>query len=116
MSWFSNLFSSGSSSSSGSSWWGAILSGVSSYASARSANNTANNNSKNDREIVGLQGLEARRTSAFEKELDRYYSQQDKLDKRNALDTYGKFSRLSTYAPAGYTLPAKPVVPTKPSP
>lgn len=117
MSWFSNLFSSGSSGGgSGSSWWGAILSGVSSYASSRSADKSKDKDSKDAIKLIGLQGLEARKTSAFEKELDRYYSQQDKLDKRNALDTYGKFSRLSTYAPAGYTLPAKPVVPTKPSP
>jgi len=120
MSWFSNLFSSGSGSSgggsSGSGWWGAILSGVSSYASSRSASKGKNKDSKDAIKLVGLQGLEARKTSAFERELDNYYKQKDNLEKRNALDTYGSFSKLSTYAPAGYTLPAKPVVPTKPSP
>lgn len=117
MAWYSNLFGGDSSSSggSGSGWWGAILAGVSAYSSSRSAEKGQKNDSKTQKEIVGLQGLEARRTSAFEKDLDYYYKQKDKLDKRRALDTYGSFSKLGTYAPNDYTLPALPVVPNKPN-
>lgn len=117
MAWYSNLFSSGGSGSggSGTNWWGAILAGVSAYSSSRSTEKGQKNDAKTQKEIVGLQGLEARRTASYEKELDYYYKQKDKLDKRRALDTYGSFSKLGTYAPNDYTLPALPVVPTKPN-
>jgi len=119
MAWYSSLFSGDSygsgGSGSGTNWWGAILSGISSYSQSRSDSKGRKNDTKAQKEIVGLQGLEARRTSAFEKDLDYYYKQKDKLDKRRALDTYGSFSKLGTYAPDDYTLPALPVVPNKPN-
>lgn len=120
MSWYSGLFSSTTSSGGGSSSgaWGdifkAVLGGVSAYSSSRSADKTSKNNTKDQIKLLGLQGIEARKTTQFEKELERYYSQLDKRDKRVALDTYGAFSKLGTYAPNNYTLPAVPVVPTKP--
>jgi hypothetical protein len=117
MAWYSSfLGGSGSSGGSGSGfdWSGLILAGVSAYSQSRSSSNQSKNDAKTQKEIVGLQGAEARRTMDFEKSLDRYYSQMDKRDKRLALDTYGSFSRLRDYAPAGYTLPAVPVVPDKP--
>lgn len=116
MAWYSSfLGGSGSGgSSSGTDWTGLILAGVSAYSQSRSSDKKDKNDAKTQKEIVGLQGAEARKTLEFEKSLDRYYSQMDKRDKRLALDTYGKFSRLRDYAPTGYTLPAVPVVPDKP--
>lgn len=110
MSWFSSIFSGGSSSGgSGFDWTGAVLRGVSAYAASRS---TASSNKQNTQQS----GQEDRKTIAFEKSLEDYYDAKRRREKRDALDTYHSFSKLSSYAPAGYTLPAKPVVPTKPSP
>lgn len=115
MSWLSSLFGGGSSGgSSGINWGDAIIAGIGAYSSSRSSDKNNKNNSKLNKELVGLQGIEARKTTEFERALDYYYQQKDKLVKREALDTYGAFSRLSDYAPAGFALPAKPVVPTQP--
>lgn len=109
MSWFSSIFSGGGSSGGGFDWTGAVLSGISAYAQSRSSSSSSKQNTQ-------LTGAEQRKTIAFEKSLEDYYDAKRRLEKRNALDTYHSFSKLSSYAPAGYALPAKPVVPTKPSP
>ena len=116
MSWFTSLFSGSSGgSSSNFDWTGALLSGISAYSSSRAASRTASDNNKASIEGIKTQGSESRRTIAYEKALNDYYTQKDKLAKRKALDTYGSFSKLSSYAPSGYALPALPVVPSMPS-
>lgn len=102
--------------------WGdvfkSVLGGLGSYATARSKEKSDTRLSKLEAEtaikIAEIQGLEARKKSQFEKDLEYYYKQQDNRNKRIALDTYGAFSKLGTYAPAGYVQPAIPVVPPKP--
>lgn len=109
MSWFSSIFSGSGGSNSKFDWTGAVLSGISAYAQSRGSASANKQNSK-------LSGQEDRKTIAFEKSLEDYYDAKRRREKRDALDTYHSFSQLSSYAPAGYALPAKPVVPTKPSP
>ena len=108
----------------GTSIWGdvfkAVLGGVVSYAGAKSKKKSDVESAKLDAELAiklaGIQGMEGRKTSAFERELEYYYKQLDNKNKRIALDTYGAFSKLGTFAPAGYKLPAAPVVPAMPKP
>lgn len=45
------------------------------------------------------EGEEQRKSSLFEYQLKDYYTQQDKVRKRAALDTYGQFSQISKWAP-----------------
>lgn len=123
MSIFSGVLSGASSSGGSSGIWGdvfkSVLGGISSYAGAKSSGKQAEKMSKLEAEtalkIAQIQGLEARKKTAFEKDLEYYYKQQDNRNKRLALDSYGAFSKLSTFAPQGFTLPAVPVVPPKPA-
>lgn len=102
--------SGGGGGSGGFDWTGALIAGIGAYSSSRSSDK---NQSKNVKET----GREARRTEAFGRELDYYYGQLDKMNKRKALDsTYNAFSRLGSYAPQGYTGTPMPVVPNKPKP
>ena len=105
---WSSLFGSGSGGASGSSSgiWGALLSGLSGAAKGYMSG-------KDLKEGYEAQGKEQRKTSAFEADLLDYYKQKDKVRKRTALDTYGQFSHLSTYAPDYAAAP--PIdMPTKP--
>lgn len=97
----------------GTNWWGAAIAGIASYASSRSANKNA---SKNASKELREGGIEARRTSAFDRDLDYYYEQLDKSNKRKALDSaYHPFSKFASFAPSGYKDPALPTVPSKPN-
>jgi hypothetical protein len=107
---FSGSGGSSGGSSGGTNWWGVALAGLGAAASGRASDKE---NSKN----IGRTGLEARRTTAFERETDYYYDQLKNRNKRMALDkAYHPFSTFGSWAPSGYQDPALPVVPAKPKP
>lgn len=118
MAW-TDWFSSGSSSG-GSSIWGDIFKGVLGGLSATAAGKRKTKDLKFSAEqaiaLAMTQGLEGRKTSAFERDLEYYYKRLDNKNKRIALDSYGAFSKLGTFAPSTYVQPAVPTVPTKPVP
>lgn len=55
------------------------------------------------------EGKEQRKTNLFEYQLKDYYTQQDKVRKRAALDTYGQFNQIKRWAP-NY-VPNNPAIP-----
>jgi hypothetical protein len=76
-------------------WLGAIFSGIGTYFGSRSSENQRQAASKDDYKWTA-------RLSAFEKELDDYYTQRDKAEMRRGANEYAKFSSLDRWAP-GYT-------------
>lgn len=102
--------------SSGSGWsdlLGGVMSGISNSVSQNREDDRAEQGHEWALAIEALRGQENRRTSLFEKELEDYYKQREKYDKRIALDSYGQFSVNSRRSP-NYTPAAAPVAPVKP--
>lgn len=143
MSWLSALTGaaanyyggSSGSSSGGSGFWGAVGNSVSDYFSSGSGwsdllggvmagiGGAAQAGREDDQNrqshewalaLEALRGDQQRRSSLFEMQLEDFYKQRDKRDKRVNLDTFGQFSVQSRRTP-GYTptpLPGAPVMPS----
>lgn len=101
----SSIFGGGS--GSGGNIWTSLLGGLSGYAEAKLSG-------KDLKEGIAAQGKEQRKTIDFEAALKDYYTQQDKVRKRRALDTYGQFSLADRIKP-GYTRTPDVQLPTKPT-
>jgi hypothetical protein len=108
MSTISKIFGGGGSSSGGGSIWTSLLGGLAGAADAKISGQDL-------KDSIKLQGTEQRKTADFEAALKDYYTQQDKVRKRQALDTYGQFSLMDRINP-GYKdtppvqMPPKPTV------
>jgi hypothetical protein len=98
----------GGSSSGGGNIWTSLLGGLAGAADAKISGQDL-------KDSIKLQGTEQRKTADFEAALKDYYTQQDKVRKRQALDTYGQFSLMDRINP-GYQdtppvqMPPKPTV------
>mgnify|MGYP001489784794 CR=1 FL=1 len=92
---------------------GGVLSGASSYLGSRQEGKQQEEQRNFDREAIGLAGAEERKTYGFQKELDKYYVDKDRLERSNALQNFSKYktNRFPGMDPDVSTLPA----PTKPS-
>jgi hypothetical protein len=119
MAWYSGITSGISNYfSSGSGWsdiFKGILGGVSNYAGQQQATYNDKLDFNQNKELIGLQNLEARRNSRFEQQLKDYAQDRDTYKNRVALDTYGQFSNVKSYAP-NYVPPAAPTAPVLPTP
>lgn len=93
---------------------GAAASVVGGAMQGRGASKAADKQAATDKEVVKLQGVEGRKTSAYEAELMDYYSQLNKERNRTARGSmYDKYSKVPK--PADYVraplMGAKPVNP-----
>lgn len=97
------LFGGGDSSQGGGNIWGQMLAGgLNGYAQAGLSE-----------EMLKIKGKEDRMSTAFEAQLIDHYKQRDKVRKRQALDTYGQFSTIKSFAPNYQDTPA-PELPPQP--
>jgi hypothetical protein len=112
-SFFGNLASgllgggSGGSGGDGGNIWGQMLmGGLQGYASTKTQ-------SALTKEQIQENGRQTRLNTAYEAQLVDFYKQRDKVRKRQALDTYGQFSTMNSFAPNA--TPAPPIeMPTYP--
>lgn len=111
MAWYSgisNYFSSGSG-------WSDLLSGVAAVASSSSDKKKDKTDFEQALQTIDRTGLNQRKSTAFERDLEDYYKQADTQRKRIAIDTYGQFSKLQARTP-GYKPKPIAALPTKPDP
>lgn len=111
MAWYdgiSNWFSSGDG-------WAAILGGVSAAASSSGDKDKDKTDFRQAQQLVKDQGEQARRTSAFERDLMAFTKKEDTYNKRIAIDSYGQFSKLQQRVP-GYVPKPISALPAKPDP
>lgn len=92
----------------------AILSGIGNSSQASQNSKDAKAAAAADKEKVQEAGYQERESYAFKSALDRYYSELDKQNKRDALKDYGSFNSLERFAPNYQATYVPPNLPTMP--
>lgn len=118
MAWWDSVTSSvGNYFSSGDGWsdiFSGLMSGIGAAGQASSDKDKAKFDARAAIELVGKQGLEARKTKDFEAQLLDFYERSETMrDRKVALDSYGQFSKIRDYAP-NYVRGPDPAAPVKP--
>lgn len=109
-SWYSD---SGSSSSGNGNIWGAIISGIGSAAGGYMSGKAAEGSSQDNEKLVGLKGIEDRKSLAFAGQLEDFYKQKEKQRKRASLNSYGQYNLMGKIMPTStppVDVPAQPTV------
>ena len=115
MSWWdtaASWYDSGSSSGGDSNIWGAIISGIGSAAGGYMSGQAAKGQSEDNEKLVGLRGLEERKSLAFAAQLEDLYKQKEKSRKRLALNSYGQYNLLGNIMPTSSPPVEVPATPT----
>lgn len=94
-------------------WVAATVTAGAAYLDSRSAESSSKKDRKHDKEMIGLQGAEDRRTQAYNMELADYYTQLGKQRRRDARRSHFT-SRSRTAPPADYN--PQPLVGDRPEP
>jgi hypothetical protein len=90
---------------------GNILGGIGAGGAAKKA---AKEEYKRTKKLATLEAMLGRQNNQFDRELDEYYKQLDRQEKRRGLDEFRKFSRMEQIDPNYQNTMPAPTTPTMP--